>query len=562
MDHEVLDKTTSSSLILPKDDNKVVIISPSNGKILIREDTVLQGCVGCGRAQFTCTGIKKQWSVLCWGQQMDRRYYLFLTLLSATFALSLIGAIIFCFTNTINDAILSNMAIRNNSIAFSMWRRPTVRPIMKVHLFNYTNWEDVRDGRASKLKLQDIGPYVYSQQLERVNIKFEGDKLTYQERNNFQYLPEMSAGPHFDQVFVPNLPLIGVISKSLDLPNLIKFPLLNALRFTNHHDAFLKLPVHRFLWGYDDDIINTAKPFLSLNGKLRFDNFGLLVTKNGTVSDRLTINTGENDKDKINILEKFNGDTKLPYWGSSECNSIEGSDGTIFPPAMLDRNRTIYIFYGNLCRRLPFNYVKDVDIGDGIELLRYSMPRTVFDDPDHYSPNQCYCDIDTASCPPRGVIDITSCTMGAPLLASFPHFYLGDPKLREPFEGLEPNPELHDSYLDIHPTLGISLSGKSSLQLNIIVRKSSLISTLNFLEEEMILPVAWIQMTVEELPESLRSLVYHGTFSTAAAQLGLTVFFILTLIISGLCIFIMLVTRRKKPCATVKILPNDEVKLS
>lgn len=76
MDHEVLDKTTSSSLILPKDDNKMVIISPSNGKFLIREDTVLEGCVGCGRAQFTCTGIKKQWSVLCWGQQMGRRYYL------------------------------------------------------------------------------------------------------------------------------------------------------------------------------------------------------------------------------------------------------------------------------------------------------------------------------------------------------------------------------------------------------------------------------------------------------------------------------------------------------
>ncbi|XP_022122012.2 lysosome membrane protein 2 [Pieris rapae] len=562
MDHEVLDKTTSSSLILPKDDNQIVIISPSNGKILIREDTVLQGCVGCGRAQFTCTGIKKQWSVLCWGQQIDRRYYLFLTLLSATFALSLIGAIIFCCTNTINDAILSNMAIRNNSIAFSMWRRPTVRPIMKVHLFNYTNWEDVRDGKASKLKLQDIGPYVYSQQLERVNIKFEGDKLTYQERNNFQYMPEMSAGPHFDQVFVPNLPLIGVISKSLNLPNFIKFSLLSALQFTNHHDAFLKLPVHRFLWGYDDDIINRAKPFLSLNGKLRFDNFGLLVTKNGTVPDRLTINTGENDKDKINILEKYNGDTILPYWSSTECNSIEGSDGTIFPPSMLDKNRTIYIFYGNLCRRLPFNYVKNVDIGDGIELLRYSMPRTVFDDPAHYSPNQCYCNIDTATCPPRGVIDITSCTMGAPLVASFPHFYLGDPKLREPFEGLEPNPELHDSYLDIHPTLGISLSGQSSLQLNIIVRKSSILGTLNFLEDKMILPIAWIQMTVEELPESLRTLVYHGTFSTAAAQLGLTVFFILTLIISGLCIFIMLVTRRKKPCATVKIIPNEEVKLS
>ncbi|CAK1546431.1 unnamed protein product [Leptosia nina] len=559
MDHDSLEKTTSSSPMLPKDD-KVVIISPCNGKILIREDTVLQGCVGCGRAQFTCSGIKKQWSVLCWGQQMDRRYYLFLTLLSATFVLSLIGTIFFCFTNTINDAILSNMAIRNNSIAFSMWRRPTVRPLMKVHLFNYTNWHRVRDGIDNKFHVEDIGPYVYSQQLERVNIKFEGDKLTYQERNNFRFLPELSAGPHFDQIRVPNLPLLGVISKALELPNILQFPLINSLRFVNHHDAFLTLPVHRFLWGYDDDIINTAKPFLSLNGQLKFENFGLLVTKNGTVSDRLTINTGENDKDKMNILEKFNGDDRLPYWGSSECNSIEGSDGTIFPPSMLDKNRTLFVFYGNLCRRLPFNYVKDVEISDGIELLRYSMPKTVFDDPANYPPNQCYCDIDTGSCPPRGVIDITTCTMGAPLLASFPHFYLGDPKLREPFVGLEPKPELHDSYLDIHPTLGISLNGKSSLQLNIIVRKTPLLNSLSFLKDGMILPVAWIEMTVDELPESLRTLVYHGTYSTAAAQLGLTVFFILALIVSGSCLFIMLVTRRRKPCASVKVIPTEEAK--
>lgn len=57
-------------------------------KVLIREDTVFtfNGCAGCGRGQFTCSGVQKQWSVLCWGRQSDRKYYtceytLFLNLL-------------------------------------------------------------------------------------------------------------------------------------------------------------------------------------------------------------------------------------------------------------------------------------------------------------------------------------------------------------------------------------------------------------------------------------------------------------------------------------------------
>lgn len=53
------------------------------------------------------------------------------------------------------------MVIRNNSLAFSMWRRPTVHPLMKVHVFNYTNWERVRMGLEKKLHVEDVGPFVY-----------------------------------------------------------------------------------------------------------------------------------------------------------------------------------------------------------------------------------------------------------------------------------------------------------------------------------------------------------------------------------------------------------------
>ncbi|KAJ8706286.1 hypothetical protein PYW08_010912 [Mythimna loreyi] len=556
----------SSPMLEENGEPKMVVITPRNGaKLLIREDTILanlHGCAGCGRATFACGGVKNQWSVLCWGKQPEKKYYCLLLLISTTFVLSMIGTIFFCFTNTINDAILSSMVIRNNSLAYKIWKRPDVQPLMKVHLFNYTNWERVRDELDQKLHVEEVGPYVYAQQLERVNIEFNGDKLSFQERNHFQFLADKSHGAHFDQVNVPNLPLLGVISKalSMNLNTLGQFTLSSAIAapFVNHRNAFVKLPVFRFLWGYDDTIIDTAKPFLSIGGQLKFDKFGLLVTKNGTVSERFTINTGEYNKDKMNIIEKFDGRDSLSFWGSEECNSIEASDGSIFPPSQLDKNTTLHVFYPNLCRRLPFKYEKTVEIADGIELYRYRMPLDVFDDPAHNPENQCYCEIDTATCPPRGIINVTDCTMGAPALVSFPHFYLADPSIREAITGLKPDPLKHDSYLDLHPTLGIALSGKSSIQINIQVKKSDLFSAVKFLDQGLILPVAWIEMGVEELPEGLRSLVYHGTYSTAAAQLGLTVICVIAFIGSGICLLCTFARRKQKPCATLKVkIPAD-----
>lgn len=562
-----MESLSPASFMLPKEqtNEKVVIISPNNGgvgKILIREDTILtnlQGCAGCGRAQFSCAGIKNQWSALCWGKRTGKRYFCVVSFLALTFVLSFIGTILFCFSNPINDVILSNMVIRNNTMAFKLWQYPTVQPIMKVHIFNYTNWRNVRAGTAKKLIVEDVGPYTYAQQIERVNIKFQGNLLSFQEKNSFKYLPELSAGSQIDSVNVPNLPLLSAFSKaiSLRLPDIGMRSLNHVLGWANNHDAFLQLPVHGFLWGYDDNIIEVTKAMLSLAGMLKFDRFGFLVTKNGTTADHLTINTGVDDITKMNIIERIDGKEHLSFWGNPECNSIESSDGTIFPPSILNKKEPIYIYFSNLCRRVPFIYDSEIETDDGVTLLRYKMPLNVFDDPDHNPFNQCFCDIATGHCPPRGIANVSACVMGAPALASFPHFYLGDKRLAEEIEGLHPY-NVYESYIDIHPKLGIVLGGKSSIQINIQVKKHPTFSALEFLKEDLILPVAYLEFSVGELPESFRSLIYHGTFSSAAAQLALTWGCITALILSGICLTLLFVRRKRKPCATLKKVPAEE----
>lgn len=42
--------------------------------------------------------------------------------------------------------------------------------------------------------------------------------------------------------------------------------------------AFRPLPAHRFLWGYDDELVTLAKPWLHLSGDMVYDKFGILVT--------------------------------------------------------------------------------------------------------------------------------------------------------------------------------------------------------------------------------------------------------------------------------------------
>ena len=79
---------------------------------------------------------------------------------------------------------------------------------------------------------------------------------------------------------------------------------------------------------------------------------------------------------------------------------------------------------------------------------------------------------------------------------SFPHFLLGEKALFNNVEGLHPDPEKHDMFVDIHPTLGLTLDGVSRLQINVQVRQASGVmgQTMSHFKDLSILPVAWFEL--------------------------------------------------------------------
>lgn len=161
----------------------------------------------------------------------------------------------------------------------------------------------------------------------------------------------------------------------------------------------------------------------------------------------------------------------MNYWSKDECNRLDGSDGSQFPPHLMDKEEHLQVFIKAFCRKFPLVYEQEVNILNGIPAWRYKAPQNALSHPDNNTANECYCDVKVNNCPPSGVFNASLC-FGAPIFASFPHFYTGDPKLFENIEGLEPDEKKHLTYADIHPRLAFPIDGASRFQLNIQVQKA------------------------------------------------------------------------------------------
>lgn len=161
----------------------------------------------------------------------------------------------------------------------------------------------------------------------------------------------------------------------------------------------------------------------------------------------------------------------MNFWSTDECNQLDGSDGSQFPPHWMDKKQPLQVFIKAFCRKFPLEYEKEVNILNGIPAWRYKAPQNVFAHPDNNTANSCYCNTQTNDCPPSGVFNATLC-FDAPIFSSFPHFYTGDPKLFENIEGLQPDEKKHLTYADVHPRLAFPIDGASRFQINVQVQKA------------------------------------------------------------------------------------------
>ncbi|CAH1405820.1 unnamed protein product [Nezara viridula] len=452
------------------------------------------------------------------------------TLLSLLFIGSFSGACLMWFTEIYYDEIINQLTIRDGSDVYEAWRKPPVKPLICVHVFNYTNFEEYAKKIDKKLKIEEVGPYCYRETLEKKNVTFseDGKKVTYGDTRKHKFEPSHSKGSKDDILVVPNLALIGTIAVTKDMNRFSQIALSYFLRsLLRYSNSMITVKAHDFIFGYDDKLVELGLYVAKLLQRdVPFEKLGILSQRAADTDDTITVLTGTNDIENIGIVSEINGEDRLYVWPEEECNRIDGSDGAFFPRHTLNNNVTLYLFHNNMCRRMPFVYDKEVLFQGDVTAMRFHAA------PDVYNTNgTCYCP--ESGCAPYGLFDLSPCSEGIPLLVSFPHFLNADPSISEPFEGLHPDSEKHEFYIDIQRLLGFTLGTVSRLQMNMRIEKSKYTNLLKEFPNNLILPLFWIQVSAEEMPPELYNIIYHSTFTVKRMQVvlrwGLLLFTLLLL---------------------------------
>nr|XP_020461709.1 lysosome membrane protein 2-like [Monopterus albus] len=232
--------------------------------------------------------------------------------------------------------------------------------------------------------------------------------------------------------------------------------------------------------------------------------------------------------------------SSLHFWTSDECNMINGTNGASFHP-VIAKNETLYMFSSDLCRSLYAVYEEDVTV-KGIPGYRFIPPSEVFANLSVNPANMGFC-VPAGNCLGSGLLNVSSCKQGAPIIMSLPHFYQADDKFVQDVFGMRPKKEHHETAIDINPLTGIILQAAKRLQINAYVEKISTFSQTGSVRT-VVFPVVYLNESVVIDDTSATKL--HGVVTQQNVMINIPFMLIgLGIILGG--VFMFLMCRQKVP---------------
>ncbi|XP_017143381.1 lysosome membrane protein 2 [Drosophila miranda] len=427
----------------------------------------------------------------------------------------------------VSDPVQSILDVQLNlkpgSLLYLLWLDPPIDVYINVYMFNYTNVDAFTDGIDTKLKLDEVGPYVYKEVLTNHNITLNeaNNTISYSPRREYIFVPERSVGdPKVDHIRAPNIPLMGVTTLASSLSVFASLG-LSAVAKRLNAQPMLEMSVHEYMWGYEDHLVELAAKFVP--SWIDFASFGIMekLFREGNESNVVNMNLPEL-KDKYGVklpgsprgytLDSINGERGFTRWEYDEqtngtmCNRIWGShDATLFPRDINEKD-AFYLYRRTFCRKLPLKF-NSTRTYNGIDGYEFVMEPDVFDSELGNPNSSCFCK--NNRCLKKGVGSVSPCYYNIPLAITYPHFMHGDPSLLEPFEGLQPDESRFSSVFVVQPQLGAPMQGTHlRLQANQVVGKVNFNSLMEPFED-MVLPLLWVDLNIDVLSFSLRMLI-HG----------------------------------------------------
>uniref|UniRef100_A0A2I3LX33 Scavenger receptor class B member 2 n=1 Tax=Papio anubis TaxID=9555 RepID=A0A2I3LX33_PAPAN len=356
------------------------------------------------------------------------------------------------FQKAVDQSIEKKIVLRNGTEAFDSWEKPPLPVYTQFYFFNVTNPEEILRGETPRV--EEVGPYTYRELRNKANVQFGDNGTTISAVSNKAYVFErdQSVGdPKIDLIRTLNIPVLTVIEWSQ-----VHFlrEIIEAMLKAYQQKLFVTHTVDELLWGYKDEIlslIHVFRPDIS-------PYFGLFYEKNGTNDGDYVFLTGEDNYLNFTKIVEWNGKTSLDWWITDKCNMINGTDGDSFHP-LITKDEVLYVFPSDFCRSVYITF-SDYESVQGLPAFRYKVPAEILA---NTSDNAGFC-IPEGNCLGSGVLNVSICKNGAPIIMSFPHFYQADERFVSAIEGMHPNKEDHETFVDINPSVLIDKETASRLK--------------------------------------------------------------------------------------------------
>lgn len=414
--------------------------------------------------------------------------------------------------------IKAALPILNGTDAYTRYTNSSVPLQVKLYLFNVTNPEEVsRDGATPVLS--QVGPFSITERRKKNVISISPDNTTLDYRLIRTYYLNESDSTSLDSIItLPNAPAFsafyGATLKKYEEEGAAD-PVSIVKDYVGNQTIYLTRKAEDWLFkGIKLDWLDQINSDgLILDDQPPDNKFGLFYKKNGTWDEKadgtMTISTGvDGNFANIGKVVRWNKKNETSYWFGKSCNAIRGTDGQFFHP-FVQKDEILEIFAPDLCRTLSIEYVKTTSIRT-IELYRFGISSSFFKSLDQED-TKCYCTKRSHDykkkefCQYKGIIDVSNCRK-KPIVISTPHFFNGDPRLRDAVQGLSPSAHAHDTYIDIEPMSGAVLRVRRRLQVNVEMIPSEDFPPSTALKGRIIHPFIWLDQSIvvpDELAQKL-----------------------------------------------------------
>lgn len=386
----------------------------------------------------------------------------------------------------IHSLVTSGIKLVPGTDLFNQWLNPPIDVYMSFYLFDLKNGDDFINGE--KPKFQEVGPFVFREYIIKEDIVDNLNyTITYNERRRYKFVPELSPFELEYEITSLNMAVVTVMSQVRYASSLVHDLVNVALTTTGDNTILIKKSVQDILFGYEDNFLKEIKKFFPK--LMPSDIVGLFTGKNDTIDGTYTIYTGADQYEKVGLVERYNHLSSVTAWPDQYANMINGTDGTILPP-FITQNDKIYIFENDLCRSLYALYNGTIRVTDDIELYKFTPDEYFFANSSVNPDNAGFC-TPAGNCLPAGLLNLTNCIGGVPIIMTCPHFLYCDPKYPQEMDGVTPDVEKHQTGVYVEPTTGLLMKANKRIQFNTQLFRDSRINCAKTIAE-ILFPLFWV----------------------------------------------------------------------